>query len=275
MRRNWLANAALATVAISVPVGALSGTAHAATLGQQKTVHHKVHKLKHQTKKRHYSGRHRRPESFNQVAATLAKTFEGDPYMYGGTSPAGFDCSGLTQYVYRHTGHGKHIKRTAEDQFLEFKPVSHGHAVPGDLVFFHESSDPDSYVYHVGVYEGGEHMVAATTYGEGVQYQSFAWAGDTVTFGALLSPGGPVPPMRSAARPMAKVAIVSGARRTAKADWESAVPAPASMSKRPGTGSPLISARMAFRVTWASRRSRAASSPWSPITTRTAWPPIA
>ena len=48
-------------------------------------------------------------------------------------------------------------------------------------------------MYHVGVYEGGDDMVAATTSGEGVQYQSFSWAGDTVTFGthhALTLAGG-------------------------------------------------------------------------------------
>lgn len=185
VRRNWLANAALATAAISVPMGTMAGTAHAATTsGQQKTVAtaSKIHKLKH---KKPYVGRHRRHETFDQVAAHLAKTLVGDPYAYGGTSPGGFDCSGLTQYVYRHTGHGKRIPRTAEDQFLDFKRVSHRHAKPGDLVFFHETSDPNSYVYHVGVYEGGHNMVAATTYGEGVQFQSYTWAGDTVTFGSI------------------------------------------------------------------------------------------
>jgi peptidoglycan DL-endopeptidase CwlO len=202
MRRNWLAGAALAAVAISVPVGTITGTAQAATLsGQQKTsatTATRVHKLKHRKHKkaperalkRHYAGRHRRPETFDQVAASLAKTLIGDPYAYGGTSPAGFDCSGLTQYVYLHTGHGKHIKRTAEGQFLQFRQISHRSAQPGDLVFFHETSDPDSYVYHVGVYEGGDDMVAATTYGEGVQLQSFSWAGDTVTFGTISPPGG-------------------------------------------------------------------------------------
>jgi cell wall-associated NlpC family hydrolase len=189
VRRNWLANAALATVAISVPAGTIAGTAHAATAtGQQKTVATsapKIHKLTHKKAKKPYVGRHRRHETFDQVAAALARTLVGDPYAYGGTSPGGFDCSGLTQYVYRHTGHGKRIPRMAEDQFLRFKPVSHRHAKPGDLVFFHETSDPGSYVYHVGVFEGGDDMVAATTYGEGVQYQSFTWAGDTVTFGSI------------------------------------------------------------------------------------------
>ena len=100
-----------------------------------------------------------------------------------GTTPAGFDCSGLTQYVYRHFG--KRIQRTAEDQFLEFRRITHARARPGDLVFFHDTSDPYSYVYHVGVYEGGDDMVAATTYGEGVKWQSFTWAGNTVTFGTI------------------------------------------------------------------------------------------
>jgi cell wall-associated NlpC family hydrolase len=199
MRRNWLATAALAA-ALSVPIAAVAPVAQAATpSGQQKSgaaatavkttkkkpKSHKATAPKKKPPKAHYKGRHRRPETYDQVAAALAKTLEGDPYEYGGTSPAGFDCSGLTQYVYAHTGGGKPIQRTAEDQFLEFHPVTQRHALPGDLVFFHVDSDPDSYVYHVGVYEGGEYMVAATTYGGGVQYQDFSWAGDTVTFGTI------------------------------------------------------------------------------------------
>lgn len=167
MRRNWLAGAAVAAVTISVPVTALSGTAQAATLnGQQKTAAHAA-------------------ATWNTVAATLAKRLVGDRYVYGGTSPAGFDCSGLTQWVYRHAGHGKGIARTAQGQYLQFRRIGHSAARPGDLVFFHETSDPASYVYHVGVYEGASDMVAATTSGQGVRFQSFAWGGDTVTFGTI------------------------------------------------------------------------------------------
>jgi cell wall-associated NlpC family hydrolase len=119
------------------------------------------------------------------VAAAKAKKLVGYPYIWGGNTIAGFDCSGLTQWVYRHTGHGKVIQRTAEEQFLQFRRISHASARPGDLVFFHDTSSPSSYVYHVGVYEGGEYMVAAATYGEGVRFQSFAWGGDTVTFGTI------------------------------------------------------------------------------------------
>jgi cell wall-associated NlpC family hydrolase len=179
VRRNWLAYAALAAIGLSVP---MAGVAQAAPLsgGQQEKPAPKVHK----THKVHRPGRHRRRyESFDQRAATYVKSLEGTPYVYGGTSTYGFDCSGLTQYVYRQLG--KSIQRTAEDQFRQFRRVSKARAWGGDLVFFHVSSDPNSYVYHVGVYEGGNRMVAATTYGGGVQWQSFAWAGNTVTFGTI------------------------------------------------------------------------------------------
>jgi cell wall-associated NlpC family hydrolase len=195
VRRNWLAKAALTAVALSVPMAGVGSNAQAATqgIGQQKAVHHKAHpKKKHRShraskpKKKnddHYRGKHRHPLSFDQKAATYVKTMEGVPYLYGGTSPAGFDCSGLTQYVYRHFG--KRLQRTAEDQFLESRRISKRDAWGGDLVFFHVDSDPNSYVYHVGIYEGGDDMVAATSSGSDVQWQNFSWAGDTVTFGTL------------------------------------------------------------------------------------------
>ena len=180
MRRNWLASAAVAAVAISVPVTAVTGTAKAATLsGQQKASSASATKAPKRALKK------ATPVTWNMVAAALARRLVGDPYAYGGTSPAGFDCSGLSQFVYRHAGHGKRIDRTANAQFRQFRRIGHASARPGDLVFFHDTSSPSSYVYHVGVYEGGEDMVAATTYGEGVKLQSFAWGGDTVTFGTI------------------------------------------------------------------------------------------
>jgi cell wall-associated NlpC family hydrolase len=185
MRRNWLASAAVAAVAISVPATVVSapllaGTARAATLsGQQKATPASAAGAPKRVLKKAL------PVTWNTVAAALAKRLVGYPYVYGGTTTAGFDCSGLTQFVYRHAGHGKRIDRNAEDQFLQFRRISHAAARPGDLVFFHETSDPGSSVYHVGVYEGGDDMVAAATYGQGVVFQSFTWGGDTVTFGTI------------------------------------------------------------------------------------------
>jgi cell wall-associated NlpC family hydrolase len=121
--------------------------------------------------------------TFNQKAAAYALTLRGVPYLYGGTTKQGFDCSGLTQYVYSHGG--RQIVRTSNEQFHEFRSESHAQAQPGDLVFFHDTSNLQSEVYHVGVFEGGTEMVAATHTGSDVQEQSYLWGGNTVSFGTV------------------------------------------------------------------------------------------
>ena len=118
------------------------------------------------------------PESLGQEIARYARTFVGRArYVYGGTGPETFDCSGLTQYVYRHFG--RSIPRTAEEQYQYFHPESSDRARPGDLVFF------GSPVYHVGIFEGGDMMVAAATESEGIRYQQIY--SDAAMFGAFSS----------------------------------------------------------------------------------------
>ena len=121
--------------------------------------------------------------SFNQKTSAYVKSFVGVvPYVYGGSSPStGFDCSGLAHYAYGH--YGKSIPRVAEDQFLHFRRESRSRAWGGDLVFFHVNSNPNSYVYHVGVYEGGNHMVSAADPAEGIRWQAI-YSSD-VTFGTI------------------------------------------------------------------------------------------
>ncbi|MCW2931111.1 MAG: hypothetical protein JWM19_2073 [Actinomycetia bacterium] len=176
-----LVRAALATVALSAPaVGMLAPSAMAATAAPLAA---SPKPSTTQPIQAWNALRHPARLTFNQQAAAYATRLEGVPYVYGGTSRAGFDCSGLTQYVYHHLGKG--IERTADDQFQQFRRISRAQARPGDLIFFHVSGNPGSYVYHVGVYEGGDYMVAATTSGGRVTWQSYTWAGDTVTFGTI------------------------------------------------------------------------------------------
>ena len=78
------------------------------------------------------------------IAASLAGIY----YIYGGTTTAGFDCSGYTQYVFAKLGIS--IPRTAEEQRQAVTPVSNPQ--PGDLVFF------GSPAYHVGIYAGNGTM---------------------------------------------------------------------------------------------------------------------
>lgn len=109
---------------------------------------------------------HTRAVSVGQRIAAYAKTFPGHAsYVWGGTGPSGFDCSGLALYVYGHFGY--QLPRTAEEQYQEVRHVDRSSAQPGDLVFFLSGN----YAYHVGIYEGGDMMVAAATASSGVQYQ--------------------------------------------------------------------------------------------------------
>jgi cell wall-associated NlpC family hydrolase len=115
-----------------------------------------------------------------QRIAADARAYVGRyPYKWGGNSPqTGFDCSGLTSYIYRH--HGKAIPRTAEAQYTVFRKVRNGKAWRGDLVFFHDGS---GHVYHVGIYEGGGMLVSAADPQDGIMYET-VWA-STVTFGTI------------------------------------------------------------------------------------------
>ena len=89
-----------------------------------------------------------------------AMQFVGYPYVYGGSSTSGFDCSGFTQYVYKHFG--VTLNRTAAAQSSNGTAVSRSNLQPGDLVMF------GSPINHVGIYAGGGRIVHAANPSRGV-----------------------------------------------------------------------------------------------------------
>ena len=85
---------------------------------------------------------------------SLAKSYLGVPYVWGGSSPRGFDCSGLVMYCYAKVG--VKLPHSSRLQYNYGRPVSKTDLRAGDLVFFY------SPIHHVGIYIGNGKMVDAT-----------------------------------------------------------------------------------------------------------------
>jgi cell wall-associated NlpC family hydrolase len=99
----------------------------------------------------------------NDKVVKYAKRMIGVPYVYGGSTPRGFDCSGFTSYVYRHFGVS--IARTSYSQFRNGIRVARKSLKPGDLVFFHGLG-------HVGLYIGNGRFIHAPHTGTRVRIES-------------------------------------------------------------------------------------------------------
>lgn len=110
---------------------------------------------------------------------SVAHGLTGSPYSFTGTSPAGFDCSGYTQFVFQRSG--RSIPRTAAAQFGASSRLSQSEAKPGDLIFFNQSGSID----HVGIYLGGGRFIGSQT-STGVAVASFTsgyWSNYVAGFG--------------------------------------------------------------------------------------------
>ncbi len=99
-----------------------------------------------------------------QSVVEYAKQFLGTRYVYGGTSPSGFDCSGFTSYVYKHFGIT--LPRVASDQGNYGVYVSKDDLEPGDLVFFATSGGRN--ITHVGIYIGDNQFIHSSSSRRGV-----------------------------------------------------------------------------------------------------------
>jgi len=105
------------------------------------------------------------PDPVRSQIVFTAMQMMGTPYRYGGSTPEGFDCSGLVQYAYRSAG--LRVPRTTREQLAASAPVRLGEAAPGDLLFFQGKTSS-----HVGIYLGDGRFVHAPFTGRNVEIGS-------------------------------------------------------------------------------------------------------
>ncbi len=100
-----------------------------------------------------------RTSSIAQSLTRNAMRYIGTPYVFGGTSPSGFDCSGYTQHVFAMLG--IHLPRTADAQYYAGHRIT-DQMVVGDLVFFQTYEPGPS---HVGIYVGDGRFIHSSSHG--------------------------------------------------------------------------------------------------------------
>jgi peptidoglycan DL-endopeptidase CwlO len=111
------------------------------------------------------------PPSHYGGVVGIAMRYLGIPYVWGGSTPAGFDCSGFVMYVYAQVGVS--LPHSSYAQFGMGVPVSSSDLQPGDLVFFDGAG-------HVGIYIGGGQFIHAPHTGDVVKISSLTgWYSDT------------------------------------------------------------------------------------------------
>ncbi len=104
-------------------------------------------------------------------AVNYAEAQLGKPYLFGGTGPAAFDCSGLVMMAYRAAG--VNIARTSQQQWATLPHVPAAKVLPGDLVFFAGADGTPKAPGHVGLVIGKNTMIEAYAVGTPVRVSTF------------------------------------------------------------------------------------------------------
>ena len=114
------------------------------------------------------------PNVLVSQAVNYAEAQIGKPYLWGGTGPDAFDCSGLVMMAYRSAG--VNIARTSEQQWLTLPHVPANKVLPGDLVFFAGSDGTATAPGHVGLVISKNTMIEAYATGTPVRVSAFGTA---------------------------------------------------------------------------------------------------
>ena len=109
------------------------------------------------------------PSSKAGIAVQTAEAQVGKPYVYGGSGPDSFDCSGLTSYAWRAAGVS--LSHDAYDQYFETTRIPLDSVQPGDLLFFGDNGVES--IHHVAMYVGNGQMVEAAETGIPVRYRGW------------------------------------------------------------------------------------------------------
>ena len=157
-----------------------------------------------------------------------AARYEGTPYVWGGASPKGFDCSGLVEYVLSNMGL-RNVPRTSEAQYAWTQRVGPDELQAGDLVFLNFPGEVSP--GHVMIYAGGNQVIQAPSRGQLVQESSFnPKKPGSNEWGATVVGYGRVPGLNYAgepAGPLSPPVVLPG---------QGNVPGQGNANSRPGTG---------------------------------------